>query len=311
MEKSMRNTSDCPHEKETVKKQSMTVGMYLGFYAMRSHNPETQKRTGEMSVEEAVIRLADLGWPDLEIDGDHTREISENGGRKRLEELRRTCDERGIRIRHLHCGELAPGDYETNAGFIEHARLLGISYLVLHPGWSGGYTRKRERDRLLRDETAFLERLAEKAARAGVGLTLENMMRKGEVHRLGETIEDLLELVDAVGSPSLGICLDTSHANANGFDVAETVHRCGELLWASHVSGNTGEGDGHRIPYNGSYHLYSRNRIDWIEVMKAYRRVGYGGMLSLEIPGDAVSPLAVRDLKLEYARKLLLWLLEQ
>jgi sugar phosphate isomerase/epimerase len=290
----------------------MEIGVCAGFYGLRSHSrrPDRPAEDG-MTIEDVVRHLAEIGWCNIELDVSHTIEAIARGGEKRLLALRRLCGDLGIKIWQLHVGEMAPGDQQACVGFIRHAEVLGISCIVLHPGASGSYTQPSERSALMEEEAEFLGPLAEHASRCGVKLTLENLMTKGGGRRIGEDLADLRELIRTVGSPHLGICLDTSHANANGLDVAQAVYACGDLLWATHISGNTGEGDGHRLPYNGSYHYYSSSRIDWIGVLEALRKIEYDGLLSLEIPGEAVAPLPVRDLKLEYARKLFAWLLDQ
>jgi sugar phosphate isomerase/epimerase len=106
-----------------------------------------------------------------------------------------------------------------------------------------------------------------------------------------------------VGSPSIGICFDTSHANALNLDLAEAIYECDSLLWATHISDNDGSGDQHLLPYNG--------KVDLIKVFQALKAVNYQNLFNLEIPGETVPLLFVRDLKLEYAKKMLTKLLNQ
>jgi deoxyribonuclease IV len=93
------------------------------------------------------------------------------------------------------------------------AHMLGIPYLVLHPGSSGD-----------EPEEAGLARVGA-ALRSfgrfppGVTLLLENTAGQGK--SLGRTIEQLRRLVDEAGAPQdVAVCLDSAHLFAAGYDIA-------------------------------------------------------------------------------------------
>ena len=48
---------------------------------------------------------------------------------------------------------------------------------------------------------------------------------------------------------------------------------------------------------------YGRGNVNFEEVVRALREVGYQGLFSLEIPGENRVPLAIRGYKLEYICK--------
>jgi hypothetical protein len=98
-----------------------------------------------------------------------------------------------------------------------------------------------------------------------------------------------------VGSPALGICLDTGHAILESWDNAEAVRVAGDLLIALHIADNDGSGDQHRTPYSYG------SQVDWPSVVAALRALGYDGVLNLEIPGERGRPLAVLDAAMRYA----------
>ena len=92
---------------------------------------------------------------------------------------------------------------------------LNLSYLVMHPGSHVG---SGEAVGIARIGLALNEILADERA-AGVKILLENTAGQG--HVLGARFEHLRDMMDKVLVPDrLGICFDTAHAYAAGYDLA-------------------------------------------------------------------------------------------
>lgn len=114
----------------------------------------------------------------------------------------------------------APGDeiWEKSiaacADELERCALLEVPYLVLHPG---SHTGSGEEAGLQRIATA-LNRLFSTNTGAGVMLLLETTAGQGTA--LGWRFEHLASLLDLVTYPDrLGICVDTCHLLAAGYDI--------------------------------------------------------------------------------------------
>lgn len=101
-------------------------------------------------------------------------------------------------------GELWEKSVFSLADDLEKAALLGIDYVVVHPG-SGSPERVRE---------GALKALA--LAPAGPWLLLENVAGRGR--KVGRTFEELAGLI--AGTP-LGVAFDTCHAFAAGYPLHE------------------------------------------------------------------------------------------
>jgi deoxyribonuclease-4 len=95
-----------------------------------------------------------------------------------------------------------------------HCQALGIPYLVLHPGSHVGSGEDAGVERV----AAALDLAYEETKGHGVMVLLENTAGQGT--NLGRTFEQLSALLEAVSDDSwLGVCFDTCHAFAAGFDL--------------------------------------------------------------------------------------------
>jgi sugar phosphate isomerase/epimerase len=88
--------------------------------------------------------------------------------------------------------------------------------------------------------------------------------------RLVHLIEEQLDGLD------VGICFDYGHANLMG-DLAEAIETVSGHLWTTHVHDNRGREDEHLVPFMGT--------INWETAMMETQKIGYDGVLMLEVAG--------------------------
>ncbi len=96
---------------------------------------------------------------------------------------------------------------------MERCALLGIRHLVMHPG---AHLKSGEEAGLARVAEAFRRLFAE--GPAGVTVLLENTAGQGSY--LGGRFEHLVRLMEMVPQGRFGICLDTCHLFAAGYDIS-------------------------------------------------------------------------------------------
>lgn len=96
---------------------------------------------------------------------------------------------------------------------LERAELLEIPYLVMHPGAHVGDGEKKG----LRKIADSLNRVFEQTSNYRVKILLE--MTAGQGSSLGYRLEHLAEILEMIESQErLGVCMDTCHAFAAGYD---------------------------------------------------------------------------------------------
>jgi len=276
----------------------------------------------DLTPRDALIRLARLGWKDVEVSAEHgAMATQDDDWKEQLGYLRELCEKNDITLWQMHApleldvADLNPKsrerDIEITTKWINYAHELNIPYLVIHPGGSQGTKIEEEENVIYRLNIESFRHLGNIAGELGVSLCLENMQERENrgLRRLGAYIYDLNEIIDEIGLDSLGICFDTSHANVTGLDMYHAISECGKRLFATHISDNDGSGDQHKMPFGGS--------IDWHKVILGLSNIGYDKAFNLEIPGEIgtakrsdLLPLPVRDAKLNYAEEIYRYILD-
>lgn len=252
------------------------------------------------------VSLWDLCKPDCPLAGDDWQAAAEK--------LAAEKDAAGLPVYQTHGPVMGGSEWddpayphawyrETVMRSIEASRQLGASWMVLHPYNISRiplYDRAANREANLRFFAPFIE----EAKKRGVGIAIENMVDFGRRHRryCGGDVYELIELVDTINDPAVGICFDTGHGNISGMDVGAAIRAIGKRLVATHINDNHAgsAADEHLLPYFGT--------IDWADVMAALREIGYVGDFAYEI-GSQHIPAEAREAWLAYTvaigRKLL------
>ena len=129
----------------------------------------------------------------------------------------------GIRMAFAHATYLinlaSPAEPEWKravdafADELERAEALGLSFAVIHPGSHKGSGLEAGITRIVR----ALDELASRTSGYRVKIVLENTAGAG--HTVGARFEELRAILEQVRAPErLGLCLDTCHLLAAGYD---------------------------------------------------------------------------------------------
>ena len=186
---------------------------------------------------------------------------------------------------------------KTNLRNIRATKMLGGQWMVVHP-------MNLPRDPLYNPEKAKKANLAylapyiEEAKKVGIGIAIENMVdfRRWRRRYCGGDIFELIDLCDEINDPSVGICLDTGHANLAGVHVGEAIRAIGKRLRATHINDNHANGaDEHLFPYFGT--------VDWKDAMRAFAETGYEGDFAYEAGSQRI-PASTRESWLKYTADL-------
>lgn len=253
---------------------------------------------GDLPLPEALRRLSDCGWRRFEIATEHLVSIETAAdGDAIIAETRDCVSELGLATPQAHAllkanvAAMDTQNRERDVGrllhHIEIAAKLSVEIVVIHPG---GYDPEvpSDPDEVIPLNVVAFRRLGDAAAGHGMRIGIENLPYPGIT-----TAREVLYLLQQIDHPAIGVNFDTSHANMCSIDSAAMARELGDTLISTHISDNDGSGDQHLTPGGGT--------IDWIELMKAFREIGYEGDLNLELPGERHRVAGLRLLKTRHA----------
>ena len=104
----------------------------------------------------------------------------------------------------------------------------------------------------------------------------------------GAAFPDIRTVVEKVKDPSLGVgcCMDLGHTYRSGYDVAKDIRKYGKWIYDIHIKDETAASK------EGETWEMGRGIIDFKPIVKALRKIGYTGKLSLEFEkgGDDPQP---------------------
>jgi len=257
------------------------------------------------SAENALERLAAAGFKVLDFN--FTDSIFENSPfmgeqwKEWVENLTKLAAKLGISFSQAHgpIYDIYEQETEKYKQFTELSRraivgsgILGVKWIVFHTSTVPGTYDKEHLDFMKKRNIEWVSSLLETAEKYNVGIALENL-RDGYhnteiIHTYGSIPSELIELVDEINHPLVGLCLDTGHAAIQKLDLAKTIVDMGTRLKALHIQDNNGLVDQHLPPFYGI--------IDWKSTMSALKSIGYEGDFTYEVQNfTRVLPDNIRD----------------
>ncbi len=217
--------------------------------------------------------LSGDGWRDWIL---HIKDYSDSLGAKWYQGHAFIYPKDGVQDQHNDVYEQRILRSITGAG------LLGGKVLVLHPrnffiddDFNKSYDAKRSMKANIEYINGYLEEVVKFPS---LKLAIENLFLPATAqkdNRFGSTADELLELVDRIGSDRVGVCWDFGHANISGQNQVESVGKLKGKLIATHVHDNAGIIDEHLTPFFG--------RMDWLPIMQKLKEIDYQGYFTLEI----------------------------
>lgn len=135
----------------------------------------------------------------------------------------RSCDEYKLTDYYVHTPyyiNLASAKKELRASSIaiireelERSSTIGAKYVMTHLGSSKGMNRQEA----IKMVTEGLNRVLDGADRLSAEMLLENTAGQGDT--IGDTFEELAEILSGIDHPRVGVCIDTAHLLASGYDI--------------------------------------------------------------------------------------------
>ena len=148
------------------------------------------------------------------------------------------------------------------------AHKLGAEVVTIHPGKIAG--RKISRTDCITSMAKSLKELSDYAEELGILLAIENMAGS---KKLCTTIQEILEILNAVNSDNLGVTVDFSHVYLMAISPKRTVDSLKKKLFNIHLSDFRGETD--HLSLGGGI-------VNLSEIFDLLHDVGYKNSVVLE-----------------------------
>lgn len=102
----------------------------------------------------------------------------------------------------------------------------------------------------------------------------------------GAAFPDIRTVVELVKDPELGVgcCMDLGHTFRSGYDVAKDIRKYGKWIYDIHIKDET------EASKAGKTWEMGRGIMDFVPIVKALRKIGYKGVISLEFEKNGDNP---------------------
>ena len=223
-----------------------------------------------------IKKVAEIGFDILEFQAQPLLEMS----REHMRELVLLAEECGIELTY----SLGLDRNYDVSSLDEKVRLGGVDYLkriVERIGFMGGtllsgvsYAGWGTPDNFNGDKRPYWENsiksmkgIIKTAENCGVTYCVEAVNRFETC--LINTAEEALKYVDEVGSPNIGVLLDTYHMNIEENNIGDAIRLAGNKLTSFHTGENNRTAPG-------------RGHLNWDEIFGALSEIGYKGRIVSE-----------------------------
>ena len=240
------------------------LGIFVNFW----------ENTWKVDLKKYIAKAAKIGYDVLEFQAQALLDMSDTA----LAEIKAAATDAGLELTYSlgldPAYDISSPDIAVREGGIRYltdimkqigkmeGRLLsGVSYA----GW--GVPADGDKAKRLAHSINSMKILSKTAGDLGITYGIEAVNRFEGI--LINTAAEARAYVEAVGSPHVGILLDTYHMNIEEGSIGDAIRTAGDLLVGFHVGENNRTCPG-------------RGHLDWDEIFGALKEIGYRGRIVAE-----------------------------
>ncbi len=223
-----------------------------------------------------IKKAATLGFDVLEFQAQPLLEMSD----EKILDIKKCAEENGVELTFSlgldKAYDISSDDEQVRekgiaylTAIMEKACLMGGKIIsgVSYAGWGVPAISDIDKKRLTQNSIQSMKRLAKVAEKLNITYAVEAVNRFEGV--VLNTAEEAVAYVNEVGSPAVGVLLDTYHMNIEEFSIGDAIRTAGDKLVGFHVGENN-----RSVP--------GRGHLDWDEIFKALKDVNYTGRIVAE-----------------------------
>lgn len=216
---------------------------------------------------EEIMYYSECGFDYIEL-APHGLDVILNGelNFKRVEETRQILNQFALKYTVHAPNDLNLGDFKRKdiqyrifEACIEFTSLIGADLIVYHSGVRMPYEEDYDLERIVQIEASELKELAQKAAKKGIQIAVENAnptpreIFSGKNHSYGSCIKKLTDQIKSINEDNVGICLDFGHAYLAAkfykYDFFEAIEYAAPYVNHFHIHDNFGKVMSSNRPY--------------------------------------------------------------
>ena len=234
----------------------------------------------------ALQHIAWAGYEGAELAclGNYARHVELITTKSYIDEIKSTARKHKLDLYAIHAGFGGqPGEdriFSMNKLF-EVAHKLNIPIVTTRCNGKSGDKEATEQ------EFKYIKKLSEAAENWGITLAI-----KPHVGASVYNTASMLQMLDEIDSPGLGVNLDTLHIYRAGEDASVTVKKLGKKIVHAHVREYPDVPD--RLNYEAlaEEEIIGRGGVDFPKILKSLKAIGYDGAIDLDVIGAFTFPLS-------------------
>lgn len=243
----------------------------------------------QYSIEELIDMMHDAGFTgiDFSFDAAPFNKMEGEEFRTWLKTIRERAESKGMCFTQAHAPfpSSDPDPVKNEEIFrsivrsMEHASILGIDVIVVHPMQHLEYIDGDNAEKLFHMNMDFYRRLEPYCKQFNIKIALENMyqvpLRRKTMNSTCGRPAEFKRYLDELNSEWFVACLDIGHAVLLSEDPANFIRELGrDRLKCLHIHDVDGQTDLHTLPYFGI--------TRWDSVAAALKEIGYEGDFTFE-----------------------------
>lgn len=242
------------------------LGIFMNFW----------EKNWDADHKKYIKKVAEIGFDILEFQAQPLLEMS----REHMRELVLLAEECGIELTY----SLGLDRNYDVSSLDEKVRLGGVDYLkriverigfmggtllsgVSYAGWGTPDNFNGDKRPYWENSIKSMKEIIKTAENCGITYCVEAVNRFETC--LINTAEEALKYVDEVGSPNIGVLLDTYHMNIEENNIGDAIRLAGNKLTSFHTGENNRTAPG-------------RGHLNWDEIFGALSEIGYKGRIVSE-----------------------------
>ena len=229
------------------------------------------------------IAWAGYDGAELSFTSDETRHLELNVKQTYVNEVKSITDKHKIELFAIHTGGKLYGqeNIKSMTKLFDVSQKLNIPIVTLA---SRGKFADKE---ATKEEFKYFKKLSQEAASRHITLAV-----KPHVGASVCNTATMLQMLDEIDSPALGINLDTMQIYKGGEDVSETVHQLGKKIVHVHFREYPDSPDRLHYEVRAEEEIPGRGNVDFPKIISSLKKVGYDKVIIFDVSGAMTYPLS-------------------